>query len=380
MPDGIIPDREKGMVIKMSDKKRKAPKAYCRKKIKLQPRNLYAGAFYLLIGLLIGGYGIISSTGSYEAAAEDQAFAFIIGLLGILAGLYEFFLVFRDMLFPSKSILAKSIRSQLPDSSKSTDVKALFALVDQDIEENGHWFGPAAVGKEWVLGEEASYIPGIRAVFYRNKIKRNRGIRILWLYIMDDRRQVQSTRFNYAKDLEDALKYLKKCVPAAFFGDYSDYLDRENKTDEEWWSWERDFQLRKERLEKKPRVRNVMAMEPDEKVAFSKEGSDDQDIMRMIHLLRTGEWSFLLMQTEQCRISIGTWYVPESQCEVTVMLKHQDQWKALRTAFPIERGISIFLSCYDRGCVCEEFDQWMDVTENFADSVATVRKDIESVY
>ena len=47
-------------------------------------------------------------------------------------------------------------------------MKELFAIVDKDIRENGQWFDKVAVGKEWVLGDMASYIPRIR-VFFRER-------------------------------------------------------------------------------------------------------------------------------------------------------------------------------------------------------------------
>ena len=68
----------------------------------------------------------------------------------------------RDALVPEKSALAQSIRDQLPHPDEAPAVKELFAMVDQDLKQNGQWCGKLGVGKEWVLGDEVSRISRIR--------------------------------------------------------------------------------------------------------------------------------------------------------------------------------------------------------------------------
>ena len=72
-------------------------------------------------------------------------------------------------------------------------------MVDRDIEANGQWFDRVAIGKEWVLGDEVTSIARIRGVFPRDEIKvhysggRRQSARVVELYIVDDRKQVQVT-------------------------------------------------------------------------------------------------------------------------------------------------------------------------------------------
>ena len=120
-----------------------------------------------------------------------------VGLAFAAACVWAVYTGIRDAFFPEKSKLAKSIRAQLPFPDEAPPVNELFAMVDNDLRDNGIWFDRVAVGREWVLGDEASYIPRIRAVFGRDEIQRHRSgkttttTRILQVYIMDDRHQVQ---------------------------------------------------------------------------------------------------------------------------------------------------------------------------------------------
>ncbi len=75
-----------------------------------------------------------------------------LGAGAALIGLFLAFLSLRDALFPEKSALAQSIRSQLPYPDEAPGVQELFAMVDRDLKENGQWFGKLGVGREWVLG------------------------------------------------------------------------------------------------------------------------------------------------------------------------------------------------------------------------------------
>lgn len=78
-----------------------------------------------------------------------------------------------------------------------------------------------------------------------------------------------------------------------------------------------------------PQIRKVGAAGPDQKTAFVNEAASKADLQRMIDRFRAGDWPFLLLETEQCRISINTLDAPEGNCAVTIILKLHGQWKAL---------------------------------------------------
>lgn len=56
-----------------------------------------------------------------------------------------------------------------------------------------------------------------------------------------------------------------------------------------------------------PQIRKVGATGPDQKTAFVNEAANDADLQRMIDRFRAGDWPFLLLETEQCRISVAPW-------------------------------------------------------------------------
>ena len=126
-----------------------------------------------------------------------------------------------------------------------------------------------------------------------------------------------------------------------------------------------------------PQIRKIGAAGPDQKTAFVNEAASKADLQRMIDRFRAGDWPFLLLETEQCRISIRTLDAPEESCAVTIILKHHGQWKALTKAFPTELGVSMFLDCYEQGCLHRDFNGWYDATDNFQNSVQDVRNSME---
>ena len=69
---------------------------------------------------------------------------------------------------------------------------------------------------------------------------------------------------------------------------------------------------------------------------------------------------------------------PEGNCAVTIILKHHGQWKALTKAFPTELGVSMFLDCYEQGCLYQDFNGWYDATDNFQNSGQDVRNSAEA--
>lgn len=185
----------------------------------------------------------------------------ILGTLALLAGgIYEGYTAVRDTFFPEKSRLAASIRSQLPFPDGAPGYRELFHMVDKDIEENGQKFDRVYVGTEWILGDDASYIPLIRAVFGRNELKRVTGgrstqyQRIVQLYIVDSRRQVQITGLRDPRQLNPLLACIHEHAPAAYFGDYDQYIGYCAKNDEEWAAMEREYQNRLAQPEKNNRV------------------------------------------------------------------------------------------------------------------------------
>lgn len=233
-------------------------KSYCMERTRSRLVYLLLALLFLLIAFLMGVYGI-SRLGEDKSSWDYMDYISLIIALGgavgfAAAGIYEGYTSVRDAFFPEKSRLARSIRSQLPFPDGAPGVQELFAMVDRDIEANGQWFGRLAIGKEWILGDDASYIPRIRAVFGRNELKvvhrqnRVQSSRIVQLLIVDDRKQVQITGLREPKELEAILSCLRQRVPSAHFGDYSEYIGYCSKTDEEWYAMERAFRDRQERM------------------------------------------------------------------------------------------------------------------------------------
>ena len=176
-----------------------------------------------------------------------------VGLVFAAACVYAAYVGVRDAFFPEKSALARSIRSQLPFPDEAPPVDELFAMVDRDIRDNGIWFDRVAVGKEWVLGDEVSYLPRIRAVFGRDEIQHHRSgkttttSRIIQVYIMDDRHQAQISDLKDPNELPMLLDCLKLRAPDALFMPYARYTDYLTMDDGEWESVERDYRSRKAR-------------------------------------------------------------------------------------------------------------------------------------
>ena len=134
----------------------------------------------------------------------------------MLVGLFLAYRSLRDALVPEKSALAQSIRNQLPYPDEAPPVKELFAMVDQDLKQNGQWCGKLGVGKEWVLGDEVSSIPRIRGVFSRverhtrHAGKRTQVTYIYEIWIVDERRERQVTTLKSRRELEEAMDCLRR--------------------------------------------------------------------------------------------------------------------------------------------------------------------------
>ena len=227
---------------------------YCLDRTRKRLARLLWSVLYLL---LAAGGGVVFFMGFGEEKNEISDWAVWIvsgGAFFLFAGcfLYETYTDLRDAFCPAKSRLARSIRSQLPYPDEAPPVGELFAMVDKDIEANGQWFDRVAIGKEWVLGDDVSAIPRIRGVFSRDEIKvhysngRRQSARIIELYIVDDRRQVQTTGMRKPAELQAAVTCLRLRVPEARFGGYESMSAFTGQTEEEWQAMERDFRRRRD--------------------------------------------------------------------------------------------------------------------------------------
>ena len=172
------------------------------------------------------------------------------GLALLLGGIYTAYTAVRDAFWPEKSTLARSIRSQLPYPDGAPGVKELFAMVDKDIRENGQWFDKVAVGKEWVLGDEASYIPRIRIFSGRDEIRTHRSeshtstSRILELHILDDRKQHLIMNLRNPRELQSLLDCISLRAPDALRRPYNEFAKWQGKSDMEWENMLREYRVK----------------------------------------------------------------------------------------------------------------------------------------
>lgn len=254
----------------------------CLKRTRKKLINLLWAALFLFVALALLVYAAScwSSDRSYWEV-KDWAVAIlsvVLGLTALATGLYESVTSIRDTFFPSKSRLAKSIRSQLPYPEEAPPVKKMFAMVDRDIMENGVWFDRVAVGREWILGDDVTYIPRIRAVFGRDEIQRRRvngrtiTSEVIQLYIIDDRKQVQATGLRNPSELKQLLECLRLRAPDALFLPYEEYMNYLAKSQEEWDTIDREFRIRKARREMDAPVSK--AVEEQDMVFTRPDGTD----------------------------------------------------------------------------------------------------------
>ncbi len=168
----------------------------------------------------------------------------------LLLGIYTAYTAIRDTFWPEKSTLARSIRSQLLYPDSAPDVAELFAMVDRDIQENGQWFDKVSVGKEWILGDVAVYIPRIRIFFGRDEIRTRRSgdrvnsTRILELHILDDRKQHHILDFRNPQELKAAVNCVSLRAPDALLRPYKEFGRWQGKSDMEWENLLREFRVK----------------------------------------------------------------------------------------------------------------------------------------
>lgn len=236
---------------------------YCLQRTRERLKELILAAIFALGGGLAIWFFAMSETMPYEAERLKEKMSFgyylipVVGAGAVLVGLFLAYRSLRDALVPEKSTLAQSIRSQLPYPEEAPPVEELFAMVDQDLKQNGQWCGRLGIGKEWVLGDEASFISRIRGVFSRvERHTRHAGNRtqvsyIYEIWIVDDRRQKQVTSLKSKREVEEAMDCLRRRVPAAVFGKYDsrEYNDLVYAKEEQQYTQERAFRQRKTQYE-----------------------------------------------------------------------------------------------------------------------------------
>ncbi|MEY8339100.1 hypothetical protein AALB16_13970 [Lachnospiraceae bacterium 62-35] len=227
---------------------------YCLEKTRKRISYLGLAVLLLFLGICVSVYGWMESQtdrASWDSMVYIKLVVSGIGGIGlILAGLYEGYAALRDSFWPEKSTLARSIRSQLPYPDEGSEVKKLFAIVDKDIKENGLWFDSIAVGREWILGDSASYIPRIRIFFGRDEIKcrtsngHTRSTRIIELYILDDRKQTHIFSLRNPNELPQLLNCIQLRAPEALCRPYRELAKWRGKTEQEWNQMLQDYRLR----------------------------------------------------------------------------------------------------------------------------------------
>lgn len=227
---------------------------YCLEKTRKQLSSLGIAVIMLFLGVCCAVYTWVELQEGTAAWETEDYIKMIVGGVGglglLLCGIYTAYISVRDAFWPEKSTLARSIRSQLPYPDAAPNVAELFAMVDKDIDENGLWFDKVAVGKEWVLGDEANYIPNIRVFFGRDDIRTHRSgnrvnsTRIVELHILDDRKQHHIMSLRNPRELEPLLNCISLRAPDALRKPYSEYHKWIGKSDMEWENMLREFRVK----------------------------------------------------------------------------------------------------------------------------------------
>ncbi len=241
---------------------------YCLQRTHGRLTGLLWAAIFLIGGGLAIWLFLTAQSMPYEAERlkEEMSFGYylipVAGAGAILVGIFLAYRSLRDALVPEKSALAQSIRDQLPYPDEAPPVKKLFAMVDQDLKQNGQWCGKLGVGKEWVLGDAVSRISRIRGVFSRveQHIRRaGKRTQVTYTYeirIVDDRRELQVTSLRSKQEVEQAMDCLRRRAPAAVFGVY-DSKEYQNllyaKEEEQQYAQERAYRQRKAQFEQRER-------------------------------------------------------------------------------------------------------------------------------
>lgn len=225
---------------------------YCIQQTRRQISQLGVALLILLVALGGGGAFAVTLLDT-PVDLEDYLVLLVsaaVAVGGLIVAVYMGYTSLRDVFCPEKSTLAKSIRSQMPYPEEAPGAKELFAMVDRDIRENGKWFDHVAVGKEWVLGEQAASIPRIRAVFPRDEIVHHHAggrvqtSRTVELWILDDRHQALCNTLSDYRELQPLVDCIRLRAPDALFLPYKQFDAYNMMSDEEWQRVLQDFRLR----------------------------------------------------------------------------------------------------------------------------------------
>lgn len=228
---------------------------YCLAQTRKRLSQLVWALLLLAVGAALGVFHWSLSRAGQPTAGSKEYVQYIISLIGAIgfigAGLVTGFFALRDTFFPARSTLAKSIRAQLPDSGNDLGVSELFAMVDEDIKENGQWFDRIAVGKKWLLGERAGYIPGMRVIFGRDEVSyhhRNGSVqstRIVELYVMDSQRRVWRFAMRNPAELPQLMNCITLRAPGILAKPFSEYPAFRKISDGEWEKILKEYDLKK---------------------------------------------------------------------------------------------------------------------------------------
>lgn len=239
----------------------------------------------LLVLALAGGMLVMFTVGLKQERTYWETMDYVTlalcgagGPLFLIGGLFLAYIAVRDAFFPEKSALARSIRSQMPYPEETPPAAELFAMVDKDLEENGRWFGPVGIGREWVLGDGANRIDRIRGIFIINEIHRHststgtRTSRNMELVIIDDRWQRTGTSFNDLRDLQAAADCLALRVPDAQRGDGSRCSSFWTMDESEREDFERDFRQKQSRRASEAAQREILSEGPQDMILKRRNG------------------------------------------------------------------------------------------------------------
>ncbi|MCM1104330.1 MAG: hypothetical protein NC409_09505 [Clostridium sp.] len=233
--------------------------SYCRERTKRRLGQIVPAFIILFIAAACGVNFAVSvradKTGWQFTEYLKLVVSAVVAVGGLILGSHELVTGIRDGLFPGRSRLAKAIRSQLPAQNAGLNAEELFGIVDRDLYENGMWFAGdrVGVGREWVLGEDAVFIPRIRVACGRDEIVTRRSgggsSRIVACYLLDDQKQTHSTELHDPDELKAFLDCLKLRAPDILFCSYREYLSYRAGSDIEWEEALRGFRHRKNERE-----------------------------------------------------------------------------------------------------------------------------------
>lgn len=303
--------------------------SYCLKITQKKLLSLWLALLFLLMGGLAGIYGCMELVADKSDWSYMEYIKLAAGWLCVIlltaSGIGTAYTAVRDAFWPQKSTLARSIRSQLPYPDSAPEVGELFAMVDKDIEANGQWFDKVAVGKEWVLGDEANYIPRIRLFFGRDEIRthtsgeRTNTSRIVELHILDDRKQRHIYTLRNPRELQPLLDCISLRTPDALCRPYRECASWCQKSDMEWADMLREYRVRQGEREMAAFGAGSGGMATDQNMVLTFPDGDvtsrvtpDLVHQALMDCLKQGEGTLLL--TPGCPVIRGDVRYMEMEC------------------------------------------------------------------